>query len=171
MIRVSRPFRHSCVLQDWKCPVCRGFCNCSICRNRQGKCATGILIGLARQNGHSNVKDYLAQYVLRRYPPCISSSLFLNSDHQVRPQLVRSPCGQWCCDVIVLSQPFYDFFDEDVLAKWPIWVTNTTANNNCSWSVCSELKELAHTMKKNSDDDKLLSRQNSSCAQLTFSFL
>ncbi|CAK8673202.1 unnamed protein product [Clavelina lepadiformis] len=44
---------------EWKCPVCRDFCNCSICRNRNGKCPTGILIGLARQHGHSNVKDYL----------------------------------------------------------------------------------------------------------------
>nr|CAB3229290.1 cell division cycle-associated protein 7-like [Phallusia mammillata] len=46
---------------NWKCPVCRGFCNCSICRNRKGKCATGILIGLARKHGHTNVKDYLVQ--------------------------------------------------------------------------------------------------------------
>lgn len=45
---------------NWECPVCRGFCNCSICRNRDGKCATGILIGLAKNRGFSNVKDYLA---------------------------------------------------------------------------------------------------------------
>ncbi|XP_039250720.2 cell division cycle-associated protein 7-like [Styela clava] len=44
---------------DWSCPVCRGFCNCSICRNRNGKCATGILIGLAKHHGFTNVKDYL----------------------------------------------------------------------------------------------------------------
>lgn len=44
---------------DWVCPVCRGFCNCSICRNRNGKCATGILIGVAKHYGYSNVKDYL----------------------------------------------------------------------------------------------------------------
>lgn len=45
---------------EWICPVCKGFCNCSICRNRHGKCATGILIGLARHYGYTNVKDYLA---------------------------------------------------------------------------------------------------------------
>ncbi|XP_009862216.2 cell division cycle-associated protein 7-like [Ciona intestinalis] len=44
---------------EWKCPVCRNICNCSICRNRKGKCATGILIGIARQQGHSNVRAYL----------------------------------------------------------------------------------------------------------------
>merc|ERR1712242_487018 len=35
----------------WKCPPCRNFCNCSICRNRNGKGATGILIHLAMANG------------------------------------------------------------------------------------------------------------------------
>jgi len=44
---------------EWKCPPCRGFCNCSICRNREGKGATGILIHLARAKGYDNVKDYL----------------------------------------------------------------------------------------------------------------
>ena len=43
----------------WECPVCRGICNCSICRNKDGKCATGILINLARHHGFSNVKAYL----------------------------------------------------------------------------------------------------------------
>jgi len=44
---------------EWKCPPCRGFCNCSICRNRLGKGATGILIHLAQSKGFDNVKDYL----------------------------------------------------------------------------------------------------------------
>jgi len=43
----------------WSCPPCRGFCNCSICRNRDGKGATGILIHLAQSKGFDNVKDYL----------------------------------------------------------------------------------------------------------------
>lgn len=49
-----------CLLDpEWKCPVCRQVCNCSICRNRNGKCPTGILINLARQHGYTNVKSYL----------------------------------------------------------------------------------------------------------------
>lgn len=44
---------------NWSCPPCRGFCNCSICRNRNGKGATGILIHLAQSKGYDNVKDYL----------------------------------------------------------------------------------------------------------------
>ncbi|KAI4470600.1 hypothetical protein MML48_1g02483 [Holotrichia oblita] len=43
----------------WKCPPCRGLCNCSICRTRQGKRPTGILAPLAFQNGHKSVKDFL----------------------------------------------------------------------------------------------------------------
>ncbi|XP_060575857.1 cell division cycle-associated 7-like protein isoform X2 [Ruditapes philippinarum] len=44
---------------NWSCPPCRKICNCSFCRKRQGKSCTGILIHLARQNGFSNVNEYL----------------------------------------------------------------------------------------------------------------
>ncbi|KRT83623.1 hypothetical protein AMK59_3700 [Oryctes borbonicus] len=43
----------------WKCPPCRGLCNCSICRTREGKRPTGILAPLAFQCGHKSVKDFL----------------------------------------------------------------------------------------------------------------
>ncbi|XP_061665739.1 cell division cycle-associated 7-like protein isoform X2 [Syngnathoides biaculeatus] len=43
----------------WSCPICRGMCNCSLCRKKEGRCATGILVGLARYNGHNNVHEYL----------------------------------------------------------------------------------------------------------------
>uniref|UniRef100_A0A3P9K014 Cell division cycle associated 7 like n=1 Tax=Oryzias latipes TaxID=8090 RepID=A0A3P9K014_ORYLA len=43
----------------WSCPICRGVCNCSLCRKKEGRCATGILVGLARYNGHDNVHKYL----------------------------------------------------------------------------------------------------------------
>ncbi|KAM9340267.1 cell division cycle-associated 7-like protein [Symphorus nematophorus] len=44
---------------NWSCPICRGMCNCSLCRKKEGRCATGILVGLARYNGHDNVHEYL----------------------------------------------------------------------------------------------------------------
>ncbi|XP_074542905.1 cell division cycle-associated 7-like protein isoform X2 [Halichoeres trimaculatus] len=43
----------------WCCPICRQMCNCSLCRKKEGRCATGILVGLARYNGHDNVHEYL----------------------------------------------------------------------------------------------------------------
>ncbi|XP_029920129.1 cell division cycle-associated 7-like protein [Myripristis murdjan] len=43
----------------WSCPICRGVCNCSLCRKKEGRCATGTLVALARYNGHDNVHDYL----------------------------------------------------------------------------------------------------------------
>ncbi|XP_061597878.1 cell division cycle-associated 7-like protein [Cololabis saira] len=43
----------------WSCPICRDMCNCSLCRKKEGRCATGILVGLARYNGHNNVHHYL----------------------------------------------------------------------------------------------------------------
>ena len=50
---------------NWKCPPCRNFCNCSICRNRSGKGATGILIHLAMSHGFDNVADYIASVQAR----------------------------------------------------------------------------------------------------------
>ncbi|KAG7172698.1 cell division cycle-associated protein 7-like [Homarus americanus] len=47
----------------WMCPPCRGLCNCSICRNRNGKSATGILINIAKARGFDNVKDYLESLI------------------------------------------------------------------------------------------------------------
>ncbi|XP_022909480.1 cell division cycle-associated 7-like protein [Onthophagus taurus] len=44
---------------NWKCPPCRGLCNCSICRAREGKRPTGILAPLAFKHGHKSVKDFL----------------------------------------------------------------------------------------------------------------
>ncbi|KAJ8290700.1 hypothetical protein GJAV_G00016470 [Gymnothorax javanicus] len=43
----------------WVCPPCRGICNCSFCRKADGRCATGILIYMAKFYGHGNVKEYL----------------------------------------------------------------------------------------------------------------
>ncbi|XP_068603579.1 cell division cycle-associated 7-like protein [Brachionichthys hirsutus] len=44
---------------NWACPICREMCNCSLCRKKEGRCATGILVGLARYSGHGNVHEYL----------------------------------------------------------------------------------------------------------------
>lgn len=44
---------------NWHCPVCRGICNCSFCRAREGKRPTGILAPLAQKEGHKSVKDFL----------------------------------------------------------------------------------------------------------------
>ncbi|NXI97626.1 CDA7L protein, partial [Psophia crepitans] len=43
----------------WICPPCRGVCNCSYCRRQDGRCATGVLIHLAKFYGYNNVKEYL----------------------------------------------------------------------------------------------------------------
>ncbi|XP_011607165.2 cell division cycle-associated 7-like protein [Takifugu rubripes] len=44
---------------NWSCPLCRAVCNCSLCRKKEGRCATGNLVGLARFNGHNSVHTYL----------------------------------------------------------------------------------------------------------------
>ncbi|KAG8124911.1 putative Cell division cycle-associated protein [Naja naja] len=46
-------------LGNWYCPPCRGICNCSFCRQREGRCATGVLVYLAKYHGYDNVHAYL----------------------------------------------------------------------------------------------------------------
>ncbi|XP_068208183.1 cell division cycle-associated protein 7-like [Palaemon carinicauda] len=61
--RYGEEVRDALLDPKWMCPPCRGLCNCSICRNRNGKCATGILINIARSKGFDNVKDYLESLI------------------------------------------------------------------------------------------------------------
>jgi len=58
-IRYGEDCKEALLNPTWMCPPCRGFCNCSICRNRNGKGATGILIQLAQSKGYDNVAAYL----------------------------------------------------------------------------------------------------------------
>ncbi|XP_046488936.1 cell division cycle-associated protein 7 [Neodiprion pinetum] len=44
---------------NWVCPPCRGLCNCSICRTRNGQRPTGILAPVVQEEGFSSVMDYL----------------------------------------------------------------------------------------------------------------
>merc|ERR1712113_1232497 len=65
-IRYGEGLRQALLNPTWACPPCRGFCNCSICRNRKGKGATGILIQIAQSKGHDNVADYLKALQTKR---------------------------------------------------------------------------------------------------------
>ncbi|NXA52551.1 CDA7L protein, partial [Nothocercus julius] len=57
--RYGEDVKSALVDPDWICPPCRGICNCSYCRRRDGRCATGMLIHLAKFCGYDNVKEYL----------------------------------------------------------------------------------------------------------------
>ncbi|XP_059642758.1 uncharacterized protein LOC132284649 [Cornus florida] len=47
------------LLEDWKCPKCRGICNCSLCMKKRGHQPTGILVHTAKATGFSSVSDML----------------------------------------------------------------------------------------------------------------
>lgn len=57
--RYGEDVREALLDPSWECPICRGVCNCSLCRKRDGRCATGALTRLAKFYGHDNVKEYL----------------------------------------------------------------------------------------------------------------
>ncbi|CAL1584534.1 unnamed protein product [Knipowitschia caucasica] len=57
--RYGEDVRSALLDPTWSCPICRGMCNCSLCRKKEGRCATGILVQQARYNGHDNVHEYL----------------------------------------------------------------------------------------------------------------
>ncbi|XP_062313891.1 cell division cycle-associated protein 7a isoform X1 [Osmerus eperlanus] len=57
--RYGEEVRDALLDPEWTCPPCRGICNCSFCRAREGRCATGVLVYLAKYHGHDNVHAYL----------------------------------------------------------------------------------------------------------------
>uniref|UniRef100_A0A8C5UJA2 Cell division cycle associated 7 n=1 Tax=Malurus cyaneus samueli TaxID=2593467 RepID=A0A8C5UJA2_9PASS len=57
--RYGEDVRTALLDPNWRCPPCRGICNCSFCRQRDGCCATGVLVYLAKYHGFDNVHAYL----------------------------------------------------------------------------------------------------------------
>uniref|UniRef100_A0A8C2EWR6 Cell division cycle associated 7a n=1 Tax=Cyprinus carpio TaxID=7962 RepID=A0A8C2EWR6_CYPCA len=57
--RYGEDVRDALLNPEWLCPPCRGICNCSFCRAREGRCATGVLVYLAKYHGYDNVHSYL----------------------------------------------------------------------------------------------------------------
>ncbi|KAI8528706.1 hypothetical protein RHMOL_Rhmol12G0168500 [Rhododendron molle] len=46
-------------LGGWKCPRCRGICNCSFCMKKRGCCPTGRLVLVAKASGFTSVSEML----------------------------------------------------------------------------------------------------------------
>ncbi|KVI02654.1 cell division cycle-associated protein 7-like [Cynara cardunculus var. scolymus] len=46
---------------DWICPVCRGICNCSLCRQAKGWAPTGVLYRKISSLGYKSVAHYLIE--------------------------------------------------------------------------------------------------------------
>uniref|UniRef100_A0A3B3ZHF2 Zinc-finger domain-containing protein n=1 Tax=Periophthalmus magnuspinnatus TaxID=409849 RepID=A0A3B3ZHF2_9GOBI len=60
--RYGEDVKKALLNREWQCPPCRGICNCSFCRQREGRCPTGILFPLAQYHGFSDVHSYLTRY-------------------------------------------------------------------------------------------------------------
>ena len=78
--RYGQDVRKALLDPDWMCPPCLDVCNCSICRNRLGKGATGPITYLAQAKGFSNVKDYLDSLVANKGIKNDDDNEFINDD-------------------------------------------------------------------------------------------
>ncbi|EXB97175.1 hypothetical protein L484_008665 [Morus notabilis] len=47
------------LLDDWKCPKCRGICNCSCCMKKRGHKPTGIMVRAAKAIGFSSASEMI----------------------------------------------------------------------------------------------------------------
>ncbi|KAJ7975716.1 Zinc-finger domain of monoamine-oxidase A repressor R1 protein [Quillaja saponaria] len=47
------------LVNDWKCPKCRGICNCSFCMKKRGYKPTGQLVRTAKASGFSSVSEFM----------------------------------------------------------------------------------------------------------------
>ncbi|KAH7858188.1 hypothetical protein Vadar_021056 [Vaccinium darrowii] len=70
--RCTLHFCHTCLLHrygekaeemaefgGWKCPRCRGICNCSLCMKKRGSCPTGKLVHVVKASGFSSAFQML----------------------------------------------------------------------------------------------------------------
>jgi len=79
-IRYGEDAREALKDPEWTCPPCRNFCNCSICRNRNGKGSTGMLHVLAQSKGFDSVADYLKALTAKKGTDEIDAEDVVNDD-------------------------------------------------------------------------------------------
>ncbi|KAK6466848.1 cell division cycle-associated protein 7-like [Huso huso] len=73
--RYGEEVRDALLNPSWQCPPCRGICNCSFCRQRDGRCPTGILFPLAQYHGFTDVHSYLISLEREVKPDSMCSNL------------------------------------------------------------------------------------------------
>ncbi|KAL6077673.1 Cell division cycle-associated 7-like protein [Balamuthia mandrillaris] len=61
-LRYGQTLEEALAAPEWICPKCRGICNCSFCRRKEGKRPTGILIHHAQKTGYESVHELLAEH-------------------------------------------------------------------------------------------------------------
>ena len=57
--RYGEDARKALVDPEWCCPVCRGICNCSLCRKAFGQQAVGQIVQRLGKMGYTSVQQYL----------------------------------------------------------------------------------------------------------------
>ncbi|KAJ8442520.1 hypothetical protein Cgig2_022403 [Carnegiea gigantea] len=105
-------------LDDWKCPKCRGICNCSQCMKRRGLKPTGILVHAAKATGFSSVSELLdakgpeaCQQLIVKNKTASSAEGPVSSNRQGKENLLDGTCD------MSFSQPPASSSDESSANK------------------------------------------------------
>ncbi|GAA5857687.1 hypothetical protein JCM1840_000866 [Sporobolomyces johnsonii] len=77
---------------SWTCPSCRGLCNCSACRKKNGLEATGQLVKLAKEAGVASAADLL-KIAPAAYGPAKRASGSISTNVAVAGKVAAQPLG------------------------------------------------------------------------------
>lgn len=80
--RYGEDARKALLDPDWSCPVCRGICNCSLCRKAFGQQAVGQIVQRLGKMGYTSVQQYLDSKGVKEEQPDLSDKPEMRMDDE-----------------------------------------------------------------------------------------
>ncbi|KAG0727010.1 Cell division cycle-associated 7-like protein [Chionoecetes opilio] len=82
--RYGEDARKALMDPEWCCPVCRGICNCSLCRKAFGQQAVGQIVQRLGKMGYTSVQQYLDSKGIKEEQADLSDKP--GTDKELRPE-------------------------------------------------------------------------------------
>uniref|UniRef100_A0A2S2QEA0 Cell division cycle-associated 7-like protein n=1 Tax=Sipha flava TaxID=143950 RepID=A0A2S2QEA0_9HEMI len=80
--------------EKWACPPCRGYCNCSICRRKNGRNPTGQLAPIASAQGYKSVRHLLNNLEGEESENNISSDSEIEDEKNEKEDISKINCNE-----------------------------------------------------------------------------
>ncbi|KAL5700679.1 hypothetical protein ACHQM5_026098 [Ranunculus cassubicifolius] len=74
------------LLEDWKCPKCRGICNCSHCMKKRGFQPIGSLLYTAKANGYRSVLEMMTANGPEMITASLKKEIYNDGEYNALPQ-------------------------------------------------------------------------------------